>query len=102
MSRGCVIIAHNDCTMNEYIKNGVNGYLINFDKPKKIHFKEYETLYNNSIKMYEDGRNEYINKLSEVVKFIDKNNNQKRYNCGCIIAYIYFIIKKSFLNIFHK
>lgn len=102
MSRGCVIIAHNDCTMNEYIQNGVNGYLIDFDNPKKIQFKEYQTLFNNSIKMYENGRTEYINKLSEVVKFIDKTNIHKKFNCGFIIAYMYFAFKKLFSKIFIK
>ena len=30
--------------MNEYIKNGYNGYLINFDKPGKIHFYDFEKI----------------------------------------------------------
>lgn len=94
MSRGCVIIAHNDCTMNEYVKNGVNGYLINFDKPKKIKFKEYESFSKNSICIFNEGRKQYLDALTQLVNFINKENNKKFFNCGSIIANIYFIFKK--------
>ncbi len=96
MSRGCVIIAHNDCTMNEYIKNGYNGYLIDFDNPKKIKFKDYENIRANSIKDLKNGRDEYIIKLSKLIYFINKENKAKAFNFGNIIAILYFVFRKIF------
>lgn len=36
LAMGKCVIAHNDATMNEYIMNGVNGLLIDFDNPRKL------------------------------------------------------------------
>ena len=94
MSRGCVIIAHNDHTMDEYIQNGKNGYLINFDKPEKIQFHDYERMQQESIKSFEDRRKEYLSKLPELVSFINKAPKTKIINAGYAIAIIYFIISK--------
>lgn len=100
MSRGCVIIAHNDHTMDEYIQNGKNGYLINFDKPEKIQFHNYERIQQESIKSFEEGRKEYLSKLPELVSFINKVPKTKIINAGYAIAIIYFIISKIFRIIF--
>lgn len=94
MSCGCVIIAHNDCTMNEYIKNGYNGYLIDFDKPEKISFRDYEIIKQNSINEYEKGRQKYLETLKEILSFINKENNIKTIHFGYLIALIYFAFNK--------
>ncbi len=96
MSRGCVIIAHNDCTMNEYIKDGYNGYLMDFDNPKKIHFADYEKIHKNAISEYKIGLQKYYDTLPELIKFINKPNKRKLINLGYLVALIYFIIKKIF------
>lgn len=98
MSRGCVIIAHNDCTMNEYVKNGVNGYLIDFDKPNKIKFKDYLFIKKNSLNSYKEGRKKYIEKLSKLISFIDDTRNSKKRIIGNIIAIIYFVVRKILLK----
>ena len=98
MSRGCVIIAHNDCTMNEYINDGINGYLIDFDNPKKIKFKDYLYIKNNSLNTYKEGREEYIEKLSKLISFIDDTRNSKKRIIGNIIAIIYFVVRKLLLK----
>ena len=94
MSRGCVIIAHNDCTMNEYIKNGVNGYLIDFDKPKKIKFTEYNKICKINIEEFKTGRQQYLDTLPKVVVFINDQQKFKSINIGYCVALVYFIIKK--------
>ena len=96
MSRGCVIIAHNDCTMNEYIKDGYNGYLIDFDKPKKINFKDYEKIRQNAIAEYISGRQKYLSQLENLITFINKDNKPKKINAGYLIAFSYFVFKKLF------
>lgn len=93
MSRGCVIIAHNDRTMNEYIRNGKNGYLIDFDNPQKIKFKDFEKMQRQSIKTVIEGRNKYIEKLPSLINFIHKKDIKTNL-FGMIGAFIYFGLKK--------
>lgn len=102
MSRGCVIIAHNDRTMNEYIKNGFNGYLINFDKPKKIKFKDFEQIQQNSINTFIKGKEKYLDLLNNLVIFINKKQKDKKINCGYYVAMVYFIFSKIFRKFFSK
>lgn len=92
MSRGCVIIANNDRTMNEYIKNGKNGYLIDFENIKQIKFKDFERIQEESIKIFVRGREKYLNKLPQIVNFINQKTCKKLF-CGGIV-FIYFVIKK--------
>ncbi len=44
MSQGKVVIAHNESTMNEYIKNEKTGYLLNFKFPLKIKLNDEKLL----------------------------------------------------------
>ncbi len=94
MSRGCVIIAHNDCTMNEYIQNGVNGYLIDFDKPNKIKFEDYNKIYKSNIEEFSAGRKQYLQTLPTIVEYINNQLKPKRINPGYFIAIVYFVINK--------
>ena len=41
MTKGMAVVAFNQPTMNEYIKNGVNGYLIDEKKTETIRFKDF-------------------------------------------------------------
>ncbi len=93
MSRGCVIIANNDHTMDEYISNGKNGYLIDFDNPEKINFYDYETIQKESIKSVVEGRKQYLETLPEIVNFINKKDIKYK-NFGIIKAFFYFGLKK--------
>lgn len=102
MSRGCVIIAHNDRTMNEYIKNGFNGYLIDFDKPKKIKFKDFGQIQQNSINTFMNGKEKYMESLNGLIKFIDKDPVTKYFNYNYCIALIYFAFSKIIKKIFSK
>ena len=93
MSRGCVIIAHNDRTMNEYIKNGNNGYLIDFDNPKQINFMDYKSIQNKSIKSVIDGRKKYLKTLPNIITFIKRKKIFYNY-MGLISSFIFFSLKK--------
>ena len=99
MSHGCVIIANNDRTMNEYIKNTKNGYLINYSKNKRIKFHNFQTIQENSIQYFKTGREKYLNTLPALVKFINFDTKDKSYNrLGYIIAFLYFAFKKLCRN----
>ena len=42
MAMGKCVVAHNDATMNEYIVDGENGILVDFDAPERIAFSRVE------------------------------------------------------------
>lgn len=64
MAVGRCIIAPDHPTMNEYITNGVNGYLYNYENPRRIKIKNLRKIQQNTIKFIQDGykkweRNKY-------------------------------------------
>ena len=73
MAKGCVIIAHNDGTMNEYIQNNINGYLINFNKPSIISFSDYKQKQKLSFNSVIEGRKNFENSIPELIDFIAKD-----------------------------
>ena len=98
MSHGCVIIAHNDCTMNEYIQNGVNGYLVDFDNPQKIDFKDFDKIQKESIKRVEEGVQAYNEALIILKDFIKDENCKSNFLRSKMVSFLYFGLKK----VFHK
>lgn len=70
LEHGCVIIAHNEGTMNEYIKNGINGYLINYKRPKTINFKDFDIIQQNSTDSMIKGRKIYEETIPQMIDFI--------------------------------
>lgn len=76
LEKGCVIIAHNEGTMNEYIRNKKNGYIINFCRPKRIRFKDFEMMQKASVESVIEGRKRYEEAVPKMVEFI-KNENLK-------------------------
>jgi len=70
MAMGKAVIAQDAPTMNEYIENGINGYLVDFDKPEPIDLSDIEWIQKNA---YEDARFGYIrwqNDKIKIIKFI--------------------------------
>ena len=70
LEHGCVIIAHNEGTMNEYIQNGINGYLINYKRPKTINFKDFDIIQQNSTDSMIKGRKIYEETIPKMIDFI--------------------------------
>lgn len=70
MEKGCVIISHREGTMNEYIQNGKNGYIINFCRPSKIKFSDFDKMQKASIDSVIEGRKRYEQAIPLMAEFI--------------------------------
>ncbi|MDR2526572.1 MAG: glycosyltransferase [Rickettsiales bacterium] len=68
LSMGKIIIAQNNPTMNEYIENGVNGYLVDFNNPKPIDLSDMEWIQKNA---YETAKVGYARWKNDEMKIID-------------------------------
>ena len=69
MAMGMVVIGYNNPTMNEYIKNGVNGYL--FDRnTKKIDFSDFDAVMDRSKKSAEAGYKEWLLAIPKIIEYI--------------------------------
>lgn len=76
MSYGKYIIALNESTMNEYIINGINGYLYSLENPKEINLKEIN--YNKLIEINKNYFKEYFNRLDSLYEFIEHECNKEK------------------------
>ncbi len=80
MAIGRCVIAPNHPTMNEYIKNGVNGYLYDLKHPHKITIKNIRLIQENARKYIEDGYKEWEQNKYKILDWIDvdaKSNSDK-------------------------
>ena len=93
MQNECIVIAHNDSTMNEYIVHGENGYLIDFKKPTKINFLDDKKLSENLKQINRNLNTNYNNQIDYLINFIKspplKQNSIKKY-----IVYLSYILKQ--------
>lgn len=71
IAQGKVVIANNQPTMNEYIKNGKTGFLCNFKFPKRIKLKNLQEIQKNT---YQYALKGYGNWLVDRKKIIDLIN----------------------------
>lgn len=72
MAMGKAVIANNALAMNEYIKDGVNGYLFNYKIPKPINFSNIEQVQKNAFEFCKEGHKKW---LHDRIKIIDVINS---------------------------
>jgi glycosyltransferase involved in cell wall biosynthesis len=100
MAQGKAVIANNMPTMNEYIINGYNGYLVNFKKPKKILIENIRQIQQNAHKTITDGYQNWQKEKSKIIDIIDDkiifemNKN--------FLEEIKYILLATFILIFSK
>lgn len=73
LSRGYIVIANNDSTMNEYIENEKTGFLFDYNKPKKIDLSnkiKLKKVSNNCYSFMKKGYKEWTNKQKELIDWI--------------------------------
>ena len=78
MAMGRCVIAPNHPTMNEYIENGVNGYLYNLKHPNTIKIKDIRKIQKNAVKYIENGYKEWEKNKYKILNWIQadaKKNN---------------------------
>ncbi len=72
LASGHCVIANDDATMNEYIENGKNGIIVNYQHPKRISLDHYKTLGDNALKSCIQGRKEWLASEDRLVGFVIK------------------------------
>ena len=77
MAQGKVVIANNESTMNEYIKNGKTGYLTNLKFPFRLKLND-EKLIQIQKNTYEYCKTGYEKYLTDRHLIIDKINEDKK------------------------
>ena len=84
MAMGRCVIAPDYPTMNEYIKNGVNGYLYNLKFPQKIKIKNIRQIQQNTHEYIKNGYIEWENNKYKILDWIESdaqlNSNEKLMN----------------------
>ena len=105
LGNGCIVIASNTPTMNEYITDGIDGFLFDTENPNALLFdnKKLKQISKNSLKRFKEGRENWLNSIEEIQKFIDKplidykpKRNIYVYLKNIIFGYLRFFKKKLF------
>ena len=72
MAMGKAVVAVNNPTMNEYIKDGKNGYLFDLDKPEKIDLKNIAEVQRNAYEYMRKGFEKWEREKCKIIEFIGK------------------------------
>jgi hypothetical protein len=72
MAMGKCVVAPNNPTMNEYINNGVTGYLYDPNNPQPIDFSNASQVAENARVHIEEGYKSWSTKKGEILKFIQE------------------------------
>lgn len=70
MAAGRCVIAPDNPTMNEYITNGLNGFLYDLKSSKKIDLKNIRKIQQETLNYINDGYNNWENKKWDILKWI--------------------------------
>ncbi len=71
MAMGKCVVAHNDATMNEYIVDGENGLLIDFDQVERIGFERVEAVRRKSAAFNEKYYARWCADKEKIAPFVD-------------------------------
>lgn len=71
MAAGRCVIAPDNPTMNEYIKNGETGYLYNLKSPQKIKLNNIRKIQTAARKYISEGRKKWETRKFEILKWIE-------------------------------
>lgn len=101
MATGAIVISPNNPTMNEYIENGITGYLYDIKNPQKIDLSNIKTVQENIIKKMQDGFNVWQQQQRDILVYIEKPVKIKNKKRNFLFFCIYNFITESIL-IFKK
>lgn len=77
MAMGKAVVAVNNPTMNEYIKNGETGYLFDSNNPQKINLANLERVQRSAYEFMREGRKKWEKEKSKIIDFIKKDHFSK-------------------------
>jgi hypothetical protein len=85
MARGCVVIAADCPTMNEYIKDGETGLLFDPQKPTMLDFRRWKRISENSREAIAVGHAEWKRRETELLDFIGSSaRSRDKENVKCL------------------
>jgi glycosyltransferase involved in cell wall biosynthesis len=70
MSHGMAVIAPDEPTMNEYIRDGVNGYLYQPERPEPLDFAELATVRRRALADLVSGRVAWLQSAPRIIDFV--------------------------------
>ncbi|MBN7774044.1 glycosyltransferase family 4 protein [Clostridium aminobutyricum] len=76
MAMGKCVIAPNLGTMNEYIIDGVNGYLYDVEEPREITFKDIATVCRNARVTIEEGFPKWRDESIEIINYLFSDSKE--------------------------
>lgn len=85
MALGRCVVAPDNPTMNEYIVNGVNGYLYDLNDPQKIRLKNVRQIQHNAIASVVRGRQKFESDSIDLLCWLAKKNENQIYSYQVII-----------------
>jgi|WetSurMetagenome_2_1015567.scaffolds.fasta_scaffold13489_2 glycosyltransferase involved in cell wall biosynthesis len=86
LAMGMCVIANNEATMNEYIKDGENGYLFDLHKEKKIDLSRWQEVQKNSRQAAAEGHEQWRKEKLKIIDFILADCADKKIN-GLFFAF---------------
>ncbi|MCL2050585.1 MAG: glycosyltransferase [Lachnospiraceae bacterium] len=75
MAMGRCVIAPNNPTMNEYIENGVTGYLYDFDEPKAINFGDIRAIQEKAYEYIAAGYEKWQRQKANILYWIEEKTD---------------------------
>lgn len=72
MAMGRCVIAPNEATMNEYIKDGVNGILYDIDNVEPIQINDIKTIQKNAYETAEIGYKKWMEEREQILNWIEE------------------------------
>lgn len=96
MAQGKIVIANNQPTMTEYIKNSKTGFLCNFRYPKAIKLSNIKEMQQNTYDYSKAGYEKWIIDRENIIKMIEQEPQKNELNLWTKIClpFLFFDIKK--------
>ena len=90
MALGRCVIAPNDSTMNEYIVDGVNGFLYDWNKPKPVHVNDVRSLQKAALEYIQRGYDDWLVKSRQILLWLEivPNSSRKRFTMWLLLRFM--------------
>ncbi|WP_425058552.1 hypothetical protein SCACP_32110 [Sporomusa carbonis] len=79
MAMGKAVVAADRPTMNEYIQDGINGYLFSVENPRPIDFTNLEQVKENAFRTIVEGRKRWDKGKYKILDFIEEAPRKNHY-----------------------
>lgn len=99
MAMGRCVVAPDEATMNEYIENGVNGYLYNWRKPEKIRFENIRKIQKQAYDYINQGYAKWKNEKYRIIEWMEEDEHEPLVT---IVTISLNILRNGRQNIFRK